>query len=110
MINNPVLPGSLGNVTSATSPALVGSLLGNLIQMGFIIGAIVFVFMLLIGGFNYISSGGDKESIQKAVKRITAATSGLLILLSLYVILKLISMFLGVNIISLNVPTLNGTL
>jgi hypothetical protein len=108
-ITNPILNGALGNLAVSQAPNRTGRIISQLIIFAFIVGSMTFVIMFLTGGVAYISSGGDKEAVQKATKRITTAIIGLVILFALYAILRLVSILFSVNLINLPVPTLNGT-
>jgi len=103
-ISNPVISNSIG--TSSTDPAVAASrLLSALINFGLVAGTLAFVFMLLIGGYQWITSGGDKDALQKAKNRISHALIGLIVMLSLYAFLSLLSGFLGFNLLKLNLPS-----
>lgn len=80
------------------------SVIAALITLALVVAAIVFVFMLLWGGFKYISSGGDKAQLDSARGTITAALIGLTILFATWAIVNLVSLFFGVNIINLEIP------
>jgi hypothetical protein len=66
------------------------------------------VFNIFFGGLLYILSGGDDEKVTKAVRRITNAIVGLLIVLSVYTIAGLMSNFLGVNLLYFQIIGING--
>ena len=58
----------------------LGNILGWALNLLFV-GAGLFVFYhLVFGALEWISSGGDKEKVEKARKRITTAVTGLVIL------------------------------
>lgn len=78
----------------------IEKLLGALIGLILIIAALVFFFMLVIGGVQWIVSGGDKAATEAARGRITAALIGLVIVFAAWAIVKLIEQFLGITIIS----------
>ena len=80
--------------------------LPSLIGMGFIIGVIVFMFMMIAGGIQWIVSGGDKASLEAAKGRTLNAVVGIFILFATYVIVKLIEAFFGVGILTLDIDTL----
>lgn len=80
--------------------------LGNFLQILFIAGGVVAFFMLLLGGFEYITAGGDKEKTQNSTKRITAGIVGLAILFSAFAITKLVSSIFGINILKFEIPVL----
>jgi len=73
----------------------VQGLVSNLINLILIIAFVVFLFLLLTGGVQWITSGGDKESIAKARGKITSALVGVIIVLSAWAILNLVKYFFG---------------
>jgi hypothetical protein len=75
----------------------------RLLFIGIVLG---FFFYLLLGAAQWVFSGGDKEAVSKAQKRITNALVGLAIAFSIYVIVSLIDVVFGVNILNLAVPRL----
>ena len=75
----------------------------NLVLVG---AAIIAFFFLLIGGFQWIMAGGDKDGTEKAKKRITASLIGLVIVFSAYAIITLASSFLGVPLLSMNIQSI----
>lgn len=58
--------------------------------------------MLLVGGFQFISAGGDKETAQKAQKTLTFAIGGLILTLSAWIIMNLLGNFLGLDFTGFN--------
>jgi hypothetical protein len=86
--------GDLGQLISA----LVGTLL--------IISALLAFFYLILGGIQWITSGGDKTSMEAARNKITHAIVGLIIVGAAWAIMILVQNFLGVTIIGgqLNFP------
>ncbi|OGG09502.1 hypothetical protein A2154_02280 [Candidatus Gottesmanbacteria bacterium RBG_16_43_7] len=71
--------------------ALVGSLL--------IIAALIAFFFLILGGIQWITSGGDKTAMEAARNKITHAIVGLVIVGAAWAIMLLVQNFLGVRII-----------
>lgn len=61
------------------------------------VGVALFV-MLLIGGFNFLFSGGDQKKLEQANHTITAAVLGLVVIVTAYLILKTIYVFTGVDV------------
>lgn len=58
-----------------------------------------FLFQFLIGGFFWMSSGGDKAKLHEARERITNAFIGLLIVVAGWSILALAGQFFGYDIV-----------
>ncbi|MCL5411821.1 MAG: hypothetical protein M1150_03780 [Patescibacteria group bacterium] len=93
---------NLGNV-EATSPKSftdLGQLLTVLLQAVIILGGLLFFIYLLVGGLQWITSGGDKASLESARNRITNALIGLVILVGAFSIIKIIETVFGISIIS----------
>lgn len=59
--------------------------------------------MLVVGGFKFLSAGGDKEATQKASQTITYAIGGLVLTLSAWIILNFLGNFLGINFSVFNI-------
>ena len=78
--------------------------ISKLINSGFqlaILVAIIFVFaMLILGGYGWITAGGDKAKVEEARNRITNAIMGLAILASAFAIYKLVDKFFGIGLVS----------
>lgn len=61
--------------------------------------AVLAVFiMLVIGGFKYITSGGDPKATESAQKTLTYAIFGLAALVGIWLILRFIEVFTGVHV------------
>ncbi len=89
---------TLGNLT-------LPDIVSGLIRATLVIAALVFFFILVIGGIKWIASGGDKGQTEGARNQITAAMVGLVIVFSAWAILALIKTFFGVDIFQLTLPT-----
>ena len=83
------------------SPLQTGLLLGNLIQntiiLLFTIGALGFTIMIIWGAVSWIISGGDKEKVAGARKRITTAIIGLVILSLSFVAMVVVGQITGIE-------------
>ena len=53
--------------------------------------------MLIVGGFQFLTAGGDKETTQKAQKTLTYAITGLVVALSAWILLNFLGNFLGLD-------------
>lgn len=58
----------------------LGKILGWALQLVFVGAGLFVLYHLIFGALEWISSGGDKEKVEKARKRITTAVTGLVIL------------------------------
>ena len=70
------------------------------------ISGVALFIMLLIGGFNFLFSGGDQKKLEAARNTISHAIIGLVVIVSAYLILRTIKVFTGVDVtqFNLNVP------
>ena len=66
-------------------------------------GLTVFM-MLIIGGFKYLTAGGDKKAIESAGKTLTYAVLGLVILIGAWLILLFIKEFTGIDVTQFVIP------
>lgn len=103
-IVNPVLPNSLGNGGNDAGPPAIGSLVSGFIGAFFIFAFIIAIFYLLLGGFNWITSGGDKAKLQAARDEITNALIGLVVVGAGWAMMTLVGDFLGIQFPNLTFP------
>jgi len=78
------------------------------INLGYLIATVVFVFIFIVGAFQWITSGSDKTKLAEARGKITHAIVGLLILLLIFLISQLVNWILGINIGHLGGPGGDG--
>lgn len=68
--------------------------------------AVLAVFiMLVVGGFKYLTSGGDPKATESAQNTLTYAIFGLVALIGVWLILKFIYVFTGVDVTKFVIPT-----
>ena len=94
-----------GGQFSALQDLTIGGIVAGLIRLILVIAALVFFFILVIGGIRWIASGGDKAQTEAARGQITAALVGLVIVFAAWAIVQLINTFFGINIFELTLPT-----
>jgi len=82
----------------------IGLLISAIISFVFIVAALIFFFMLIVGGIQWMTSGGDKAATEAARGRITSALIGLVIVFAAWAIMMLIQTFLGITIIGGAIP------
>ena len=95
---------NFSNLTNYSIPGIIS----GLIRLTLVVAAIVFFFILVIGGIRWIASGGDKGQTEAARSQITAALVGLVIVFAAWAIVSLIRTFFGVDIFALNLPQLQS--
>lgn len=72
-----------------------------------IVGFIWFIYIFIIGAIGIISSGGDKQALEAARKKITTAIIGVVVIVAAIFLVKLIGFIIGVPNI-LNIGDLFG--
>lgn len=68
-----------------------GSLLGKGISLFLSFAAIVMLFYLLWGAYDWLVSSGDKEALEKARLKITNAVIGMVLLVAAYAIFSVVT-------------------
>lgn len=96
--------GGAGNITVLPLGGVdriqnIGDLISAAIGAAFLISFLLVFVMLIWGGVQWITSGGDKESTQKAKDRITHALVGLAIIAGAWALMKIIEFFFGITIL-----------
>src|SRR5258708_26849726 len=81
-------------------------LIRDLIRIAFVGGTLIYFFMLILGAIQWITSGGDKAAVEAARGRITQALVGIILLFSVFAIVKLIETFFNINILSIDIGPL----
>lgn len=71
--------------------ALVGSIIGKLITMLIILAGLFLLLYLILGGYDWLMSGGDKEKLAKAQHRLQNAVIGMLIVFVAFTVWAFIS-------------------
>ncbi|AKM83108.1 hypothetical protein A2422_04010 [Candidatus Woesebacteria bacterium RIFOXYC1_FULL_31_51] len=80
--------------------------LPNAVGLMFVVGIVIFLFMMLLGAISWIASGGEKSAIEGARGKITNAIIGIVLLLSTFALLKIIEVFFGINILTIDIGPL----
>lgn len=68
---------------------------GNVVSVVLGLAGVVLFIMLLLGGFSYITSGGDPKKVGSARNTLTYAIGGVIFIALAYLILKFIETFTG---------------
>jgi len=71
---------------------------GNVVSVVLGLAGIVLFIMLILGGFSYITSGGDPKKVESARNTLTYAIGGMIFIALAYLLLKFIEVFTGVPI------------
>lgn len=95
-----------GGVATTTS---TGTLIASALQIVFIFAGLAVLIFIVWAAFDWITSGGDKEKVAGARRKITNAIIGLVLLALAYFIAVLVSDLVGIKIFSTDpIPTLGS--
>lgn len=78
-----------------------------------IAAGIWFIIQIFAGAFQWLASGGEKQALQNAHKRILNAVLGLFVVIFSYALIYIIGLIFGINILSpyksiMGIPLDNG--
>lgn len=85
-------------VTGFFGYTCIGNLVSNAVAVAFIVAAVAFFAFLVVGGMEWLTSGGDKAKIQESQKRISNAVIGLAIVAASFAIYTLVLDFFGIDL------------
>jgi hypothetical protein len=108
-IHNPVLPDVIGggeNADYLQGGTALGKLISNMVGALFIAGFLLALVFLLIGGFSWITSGGDKAKLEKARDEITNSLIGIVVVAAAWAIAVLVAKFFGLDLTNLTIPSI----
>ena len=83
------------NLTSLTIPGIISGAI-SLIMLAV---ALIFFFILILGGLKWVMSEGDQKAVEAARNQITNALIGLAIVFSAFAIMKLIEIVFGISLL-----------
>lgn len=78
-----------------TGAGAISQFLSNFVTLLFSIAAIVLIFMILWSAFEWLTSGGDKEKLSAAQKRLINAFIGIILFATAFAIIKVVGQFTG---------------
>ena len=88
--------------------ASLGNAISNFFTIALVVAIILVLIMLIVGAYEWITSGGDKEAVAKARNRIINALIGLVVLAVAFALAKLAGQITGFpDIFNLVLPTPN---
>lgn len=90
-------PDALKNLVSkdATGTGGIGIFLSNLVRLIYSLAAVVLIFMILWGAFDWMTSAGDKERLQSAQRKIINAIIGIVLFAAAFALISVLSSFTG---------------
>lgn len=98
---------SVSTVYATHEPAQITdivSILQKIIRLLAPAAAIAFFIMLLVGGFQFLTSGGDPKAAGAARSTLTYAIIGIILVIVAWLILKLIAAVTGADVTTVEIP------
>jgi len=86
-----------GGMDEASALTGITNTVSSIVGFMTIVAGVWFLLHFLIGGFNWITAGGDKTKLQTARDRLTNALIGLIVVVAGWAILALAGTFFGVD-------------
>lgn len=83
----------------------IATILATFLRISLVVAGILLLIYLVIGGIQWLTSGGEKAALESARGRLTNAFIGLLIIVLVLVIIDLINRVLGLDILRPELPT-----
>ncbi len=96
-IYNPALDG----FGTGAGETIIAQIIANALKIVFSVSGLILLIMLLIGGFQWMTAGGNKEAMAAAQKRITSALVGFVIFISIFAIINFIAPVLGLGFLQI---------
>jgi TRAP-type C4-dicarboxylate transport system permease small subunit len=75
----------------------------NIVSVILGLAGVVLFLLLLMGGFKYITAGGDPKAVEGAKKTLTYAIIGFVVIASAFLVLRFIQEFTGAQVGNFNV-------
>lgn len=69
--------------------------LSNLVALIYSLAAIVLIFMFIAGAFEWLTSGGDKEKLESARRKLINAVIGIMLFAVAFAIIQVLGQFTG---------------
>lgn len=94
----PVVQAAADSTSNVATISDLQTVFGNVVGSILGLAGIVLFVMLLVGGFQYTTSGGDPQKVEQAKKTLTYAIFGVVAIALSYLILRFIGIFTGTDI------------
>lgn len=77
----------------------------NVVSIAVVLAGLAVFLMLIVGGFKYLTSGGDPKATESAQKTMTYAIVGLVVIIAAYLILRFLAVFTGIpDLLKFTIP------
>lgn len=80
------------------APSVFSDLISTIVGFLTIVAALWFIFMVITGGYGWMTAGGDKQKLADAKSKITQAIIGLGVVTLGIVLVRLVTQLLGIDV------------
>lgn len=108
-LRNPVLPENIGGSTNPSIDSggtATGLFVSNIIGGMFLVAFILTLIFIMTGAIHWITSGGDKASLENARNKIIHALVGLIVIASAWAVMLVVGDFFGLDFKKLPIPSI----
>lgn len=88
-----------GKGSASDAPLIFSNFISSAVGLITVIAIIWFVFIFMTGAISIITSGGDKNSMESAKKKISSGVIGLVVTIFGFLIIKFIGSLFGVDVL-----------
>lgn len=81
--------------TDSSGASAISMILSNLVTLIYSVAAVVLIFMILWGAFDWLTSGGDKEKLENAKKKLINAFVGIMLFAIAFAVIQVLGQFTG---------------
>ena len=97
-----------GIVNPVAPSFTLGEYIADIVSFIIIVAFLASFFLLVWGGFSWLTSGGNPDQVEAARNKIVQAFIGLLIVVSAWVIFGVVSTFFDIDFTNFNLPQLGN--
>lgn len=94
-----------GSPTQVATIAGIQCLIANVLMVAVTLIGLAAFIVIIISAFQVMLSGGDSKGLEAAKGSITYAIAGIVVALSAFIVLQILSNFTGINLLELVIPT-----
>ncbi len=102
-------PGPTAPTTSSGIGESLAHIVSVVIGLFTLVAGLWFLFQLILGGYSYMSAGGNKEKAQAASQKITQALTGLVIVILAIFVVNLLGYILNIDFLNIGEAIQNLT-
>src|SRR3972149_12014150 len=96
-MNAPFLDAPILSIKNPLGFTNLGEIFQALLTLAFFLAGIAFLAMLVLGGIQWITAGGDAKALDAARTRITNAVVGLVIVVAAYALTAIVEQGVGIS-------------